>query len=874
MKPAKWCAYILHAALLIPACFAQSAPSLLPSPAPGLYNRPCMVSFPAVPGTRLSLYLDDAPLAAGSSTVYLEGAEGDERSYSVRAELSPIEPGRPLLASALFSWTIDRKKPERPLLTASPVEGGRMVSMSLSGSGSIRYSMYHRFTGTVALDDAMPGDSLFVPHEAVLCAFAVDPAGNRGPAASYAAPPAGDNRSPFRVLNPVPGIWANNQTLLIESAPGTVVMWSADGSDPTISGMIYDGPVQLETEGVSSVRIAARDETGKLWSEQILYSVVEAPVPPLGSYAESRAVLETGDFYELPVPEGLLYSIGDAVPVLHGGKNILFSAVRGMVRYFPLTLSDGTSVWRIVCSSGRSGSNSGTGAVRAVPSLEEPAVAVHGWHFISIDYRYPVFYSIDGASWSEYSGPVFSEREKDSVLRWYSPEWKGGEIQSLRLPPVPRVSGIPENEMTSGPVFLSVPDSPYECTYAVGSVFSPERPSPGSPELASGLLFEVPSGSSSSFKVRILASVDGLVHGELTADFLIDRKTPRVPSVGIEPRLVWSRSPVRFTPSGEDMLHVSITPDLYVRDGNSFILTGAEGKKISYSVSVSASDQVGNRSEEAKRELTVDLGALYVDSSSSGPGDGSPAAPFTNLDDALETVRNRSLWRLYVSGRAEMNRRHTLLSDIELYGTDAEIIAGPNATLVVSGSTLSLQSCTIKQTIAGSASDRKRMSVSASSVPLLDLQNAVLKAVDCNFSSAGHQIFSLIRSSGSTVSLSGCFVSLQASEYVSAIDAKRSQITVSDSDFSCTAHDTVAISLASSFARTGTSRFSVAPLLSGRIFEAWDSSIILETVVLERSESPGGNRDSAIFLDAKSSIVSEKAVSNNGFWKRDSKGSR
>jgi hypothetical protein len=70
------------------------------------------------------------------------------------------------------------------------------------------------------------------------------------------------------------------------------------------------------------------------------------------------------------------------------------------------------------------------------------------------------------------------------------------------------------------------------------------------------------------------------------------------------------------------------------------------------------------------------------------------------------------------------------------------------------------------------------------------------------------------------------------------------------------------------------SRFSVSVGLSGRILEAWESSAILDTIVFDRSGVSVDNRDSALFLDAKSCIVSEKSVVNNGFWKRETRGSR
>ena len=65
-----------------------------------------------------------------------------------------------------------------------------------------------------------------------------------------------------KIINPVKGVWANKQLLVLGLSEGENAYYSLNGSDPRESGFAYDGPVMLDVSGDVEVRIVAVDSRG------------------------------------------------------------------------------------------------------------------------------------------------------------------------------------------------------------------------------------------------------------------------------------------------------------------------------------------------------------------------------------------------------------------------------------------------------------------------------------------------------------------------------------------------------------------------------------------------------------------------------------
>ncbi|ULQ59647.1 chitobiase/beta-hexosaminidase C-terminal domain-containing protein [Brucepastera parasyntrophica] len=846
------------------ASFALDSVPVIPSVPPGSYAEPQVISFSHPQGTRLSLFMDGKEITSADASVLLSVPENTEKDFTIKTELRSLLPGAPVLFSAEFVWRIDRKKPEKPVITARRLEGGSEFLFTLNEPGKIYYQIFHPEFASFSSGSVISGSTLFVPDGSYICAYGADLAGNTGPAVSPAVDVISSQGSPYQILNPVPGNWANYQVLLIKAMPEMQIYYSIDGSDPSISGIVYTGPVLIEQDGMVSLRVLVVDKGGNRYTSQVRYSVSPQGSPVISGLNTDSPVIETGEFAEIFIPENYTFSFGDAVPGSPGGRALLFTAVRGVRWFFPLTLSDGKSVWRWICASGIS-TEAGTGTDIAGNNEDSIQPVIYNWYFAGFDYNGPVYYALNDTDWQIYTNPFFLDRSKESELKWYSPVLNNAEVQTVRLPVKPGLTGVPPLLITADPVFLSIPNSPYTFYYTGGNSFYPSLPDPLSPQLASGILVEIPSGMSEDFFFRILAEYDGLVHGEINSRFIIDRKPPRTPSSGIDAGLTYSRSPVAFSPTGEDTIQLTIQPPLFVQEGKSFVLHGDISGPIEYKIELFGIDRVGNRSPVVSQKVTVDLNALYVDSSFSGRSNGTPLAPYTSLDDALNVIRGVDEWRIYITGETEMNRQHTIQNDIQIFGTDAVVKMGENASFTILASNISVSDCTFSQT-AGSSSRSASMAYN-NPAALFELQNSSLSMNNVQIERSGLPSASIIRSVSSVLVCSNTGISLSASEYGQLIDARYSGVTLNNCRLSITASDASALVLTGSETELKNTIFTVTPGSAGRAIESWNSQIDVRNVSFVRKTNRPiqRNRDTAFWFDSASTVVFGSNILVEGF---------
>lgn len=905
---------------------APAGSAVVPSVAPGIYSVSQYVSFSKPAGSRLLLSLDGSPYSEIAGPLALSVPEGGVHAFTVDSELHSLDPAVSSVTRSRFVWTIDRAPPAAPSFTQKTTEGGRTVTLNLSEPGTVFWHMYHPLYRADASGSVAPGDSVFVPEGAVLCTWGVDRAGNRGPAASADRYPAHSSSVQYRLASPAPGIWANPQMLVVEKGTGVRVSYTTDGSDPASSGIVYSGPTLLSDVSISSVRILAVDSNGRSVTDRIAFSVTRDPPAsggrsPVPELPADGSLVKTGEFMELHMPNGYTCSAGNSVNPDSAGTQLVLSSVRGVSTYFPITVTNGDSQWRWMCAGGliaaagdvapasslvqpgvsaADTAPTGTtavapGAIAAANSAASPVVSIHDWYFVDVYWKVPVYASLDDGPWQELPVPRFVDRSAPHKFRWYSDSWKGGEIQTVDLPPKPAISGIPANALSADPVFISAPGSSYTLQYE-GGYFTPDGPSASSLELSSGLLVETPKGTESHFAFRFRALHDGLVHGEIDASFDIDRKAPRTPSAGIPDSLSYSRVPVTLKPAGEDILKVSISPELFTQTGSTFTLTGDPSRSVDYTVTISAADLAGNKSRVLTRKLTVDINALYVDASApgvpTGSRDGTPSAPYISLDDALDSIRGGGAWRVYVRGDTVLSSAHTLKNDISVIGSGGTISVGAGGSLTVLRSSLSLKNVPmLRARTSGVAADPTDRLPKASS-PFISLENARFVLDNSTLRTFDSRSGTLIRARNSSVSFAASKVSFVADDYALLLDADHCDVTVRDSMLAVQSRDASALALAASTAALESSTVTVSAVSACRAVESWDSllklrdlSLVRNTLAAAETAAPAGtasgtdstvsNRDSALWLDAKSRIISESGVTFSGFWRlRDTGPSR
>lgn len=879
---------LLFSLFAAPAAFSESA-AVTPSVAPGAYNSPQAVLFSVPPSTRLLVGVDGAAPVETSTPLLLTAPYGSVRTYAVEAIARSLDPTGTASVCTRFSWTIDRDPPAAPACDEKRAESGWYVTLRADKSDTVHWQMFHPVYGSNASGEGLSPERVFVPDGATLCAFAVDAAGNRGKAVSIEKNALSVSEYPCRIVSPVPGTWANPQALVIETSPDIDVSYTTDGSDPSREGIPYRGPSILSDTSIREVRVRAVSRDGSVFSDTVRFSVEASPTLPAGTspvrdLSGDVPLVDVGDFLELHTARGFLCSPGNSVASESASDRIVLSSVRGIRTWQPMTVTDGTSFWRWVFVLGPAGSgdvpSTGTPVPttgNAVPTDESdrPEVTVNDWYFVDVYWKDPVYVSLDGGAWATCAAPVFVDRSSSHALSWYSGTWKNGEVQRLSLPAKPSLSGIPPQGLTADPVFLSCEGSPFTFRYE-GGYFVPSNPSEASPSLASGLLVEIANGSESRFSFTFRASLDGIDHGALSAFFVMDRKAPRTPSAGIPDSLVYSREGVVITPSGEDMIQVSVKGEPFSHDGRAFTLAGDPSRAVDYTVTLFAVDRAGNRSPVRERQVTVDLNALYVNPSAtvSGTRDGTPESPFLTLDEALQAMHGQSSWRIELSGDATLSTSRTIKNDVSIHANGHSLSVAPSVSLTVIRCALSIADCTL-DFADGERADGDR--VDATPVPLafpaaspLQLDGATLSlercAITCSLPASG----SFLRAKGSHVSLSSSSVALSSREYAILIDATRCAVGVCSSSLSVSARDAVGVSLNDSTAAFSGSSVTVSASSAGRAIEAWSSTLSLARVTLARtvagsSAASASNRDTAVWLDGLSRVTDESGLVVTGF---------
>lgn len=819
-----------------------------PSVPPGVYNAPQILSFSLGKDVRLQVVTGDTSLSYSGQSILLDADEGTVNRYNMTLRVFGIEPDSPLLEETVLKWTVDRKPPLAPSYFPTEAQNGYNVRLSIDEEGLIYWRMYHPFYRSSASGETVSGNDIFVPRGAVVCAWGRDTAGNAGRVSSWEA--FGHQQAasvvPVRVINPVPGEWANRQTLVIEHNPLWTVTYSLDGSDPAISGIVYDGPILLDLQGLVALRLHAA-QGNRTWSERIVFTVSEAPPPIALAPDASSGIIEVGEFLELQIPPSLSFGIDDPSPYIPGGRSVLFTAMRGLGRLYPLAVSDRTNRWRWVLSSGN----------EAVPD-DKPAtttrgLSVHDWYFFSFDDPDTVIFRIDNGQWQRYSTPVFIDRASDSSLQWYSPSRDKGAVHTVPFPAKPSLRGIPSQSSSFDPVFISVDDKRWKVYYRLSG-----KDDADSVLLGDGLLVETPAFSSTVFDLDFDVYHDSLYHGSLRTRFELDRKPPRIPFVGVPPSFTFSRTPVILEPAGEDEVVIAIDPPLFSRDGNAYILHGQSDRAVDYTVSVFSRDAAGNVSPKRVQKIRVDIHALFVGQgkTSGVAGDGTPDNPYTSLDEAFDQIRDRSSWRIYLVSDTRLSRAHTVQSDVRLIGGDHTVLASADAFLFVSGGKLSLENCTLSRT-----------AVVETERPFIDAVRSSVAIHNSSVLDTGCSRSVLIRASDSGLIVGNSRLSVSALAHAIGIDARSSSVTITASTLTVTSRTLAVISLNSVRFHMTDSTVQVSPRIAGRAIEAWNSELSLSKSQLIRKPESASRRiqDAAIWYDASSTIERLEQIAFSGF---------
>lgn len=698
-------------------------------------------SVPA--GERLRLLLDGAERYSGGTSASLElgAGNGEERSFLVTAERRSPPPLDSLLETRSFSVTIDRRPPQ-----ALTRENG---------------DVFFREEGITVAALAEAGDELvYFPDlsSAVLPPFPVN-------ALLWASDAAGNTSVPVpytfdfpgvSVENPVPGVWANPQRLVISGAGGGEVFWTDDGSDPLgPGGKRYRGPVLIDRAGGVTLRVAS---PGFPFEKRIDYSVTarRADGGAERIFARLRSLEEDGirEAVSLPVPPDFLWSSGgtpDQIPSqpFEGGafsqaaKGPVLRPQSGAYRTAALHLAgEGGIIWRFVFTLDGSG---------GPPPPQRPPFAPKGE-------RVPVYAAVSGGGMvpsSQAGSPRLVYHGRSRAVFWDSGvrvryTWDEGEGESSWFDADAPVPVSPEggnlrwivdrNGVVEGPFLLdceAVPRAPggYGPDGVEGGApgcfafrrYSPRNVLPGAGyrdewQPASGLY-----GAGNAFSFPPVDACDGedLQWCFLTAKGPLeirraDRLAPLSPGLSVPGG--WSREPVLLRPEIQDededtVVRIKARLDYEsgiteTKTGTGSLLLGSERREYAeVSAAAFLEDPAGNRGPLAVFDFVIDPFSVYLSVRGTGrlsaeKETGGRDAPFRSLERALEFSLKEGRRRICVNGSFPLAKSVFVTGDLLVDGSfdenwrrggSSSVMVAPGVSVTVRGGRLVLRGLLVER---------------------------------------------------------------------------------------------------------------------------------------------------------------------------------
>ncbi len=243
---------------------------MLVSPVSGVYGQDQRLTIePAGPGLSLRYSFRDQSGAEGPwiplrGPLDLTAAPGEQRDYRmiIRSDTS----GGSENERRELSYRIDRRVPAPPQVR--PDAGTYWDPVSVRFEASPGDTVYYSVQGDVVRDpETWDGRDVAIgaldeKAEYVVQAYAVSAAGNRS--AIVTARYVLDTRAPvLDLLSPVSGTFANAQAVAVTFRNLLWVHYTLDGSDPAAAGIPYTGPVTIDRQGPTTVRVAGAPRSGK-----------------------------------------------------------------------------------------------------------------------------------------------------------------------------------------------------------------------------------------------------------------------------------------------------------------------------------------------------------------------------------------------------------------------------------------------------------------------------------------------------------------------------------------------------------------------------------------------------------------------------------
>lgn len=677
-----------------------------------------------------------------------------------------------------------------------------------------------------------------------------------------------------KVINPVPGKWANKQMLVLEIPAGGAAYYSVNGSDPENSGFAYDGPVVIDLEDDVKLRIAFVDRKGKVTSKTVEYTVIESQLPKDSAaqdFIDATGI--TGYIHytcgdTLYIPDTLKYSLGQPPEIFEDGREIRISEESVIPRNLPLTVTDGNYKWRFIISINT--------VMTGLYGRKDVPFEIEDWETIHFSNRRYI-YKIDDGWWQLPKAPVKIDRSENHMIYWQSVEYNPeNQIKYYVLPPKAQLIASTDEE---GVVTIKYSGEDgyqfgiYDNNGEVNDLFEQ---------------LKIDTFHGDKFKGTLEAGMffDSVFQGLVYVDYNINKRLPSDPVIkpSVEGAYVRQDVEVEVSNLEEDLpIYVCVAGpvpldkeldtaegDIPGLDSNDYelwnnskiVLKTSNDNAVAYRVRAYSVDENGNRSQTVSYSVILDTCNFYCDSSyKPGEGvvcDGSRNRPFISFEQIVPLINGNRFVHIRASGNLVVpDQKIVLTSNCQIDGGNAcKFVFNPNTRIILRNSSLAMSNCVI------ALEDKVRNLDSGAG--LFTLERGVLDFENVELSAQFGKNGTVIYADGSVCNIRKSGISSTADGYTSLIASNESKIFIKDSRFSTFAGTSVNFSAQGGTFELKNSLCNVGGIM-GRVGELFSThSTIVENIFtsdLKKSQ----NNNKPIYMDSTNTSIAFDKNKIEGF---------
>lgn len=668
---------------------------------------------------------------------FLDSADETENSFLVSVRVFETNANSKVIYEQKFNYKIDKCYPSVPSFWFKRLDSGYQVFFDTEEKESVvRYSIFDivsekRIDGIISEPKTQ---SIVVNNNSVLYAIEIDSAGNSSSPLLYDFSVGIAYSDDFSIINPAPGKWNNEQTLVVSQQGKNDLVYTTNGDDPRKNGISYTKPITILGDGEFTVRVydkishiekqvkfsqnsssmqdssvmqnMQKDET-IMQDDSSVQNVLKSNI--LG-FQITDGVVKIPQSTKLNVPQNLIYGFGKNADLIAKSGEIQIPVIENCYRYLPMIVSQNDLQYRFVLLVGEEKEN------KVLSSVNDES---SGINIISTPYSHILSfpenskYSVDSGSWLQTETlPVILNRKYPHEIRWQSVKYKDNEIQHFFL------SGKTSSENLvkfvkdkTDALKIEKVDKDIELHYELSFDNFPPTVTDKSPSLTDNFVLDVPQGDQVTVLIRIagFAGKDKkVITGEFVSTLSIDRKLPEKPTFvldGTNKDDAWSRESVTVSwnyPDVGDILYAGIatkkieTGDLnftsqwpavttfdsdkrlFVIDQDEDSVSNSQFYATAYTVSAYIEDAAGNKSPVTTFHGVLNKNAWYVSSNKTSEKiipDGTPEAPFSSIEEALNNIKDvssDSFIVLYVSGDLNLDESQDLSKSVFIMKNPSE----------------------------------------------------------------------------------------------------------------------------------------------------------------------------------------------------------